>query len=212
MVVLWNMMIFDVYIIVDLEVIWQQSPYFPKNPLFFPSLTWYTCWFIPAACWITAHAGLESGEPLPVQVWESKSSLSLPDQVGFATWWRAGHGFPVGSCCQLLGIWNNCQQSPSVSLMLPRGVNLKLDDVWVSLWYRWCEIWNLMSKDLNHEGGLGWRDCFVLSGSMCFEKIIIFLYYVLLIMCDCYRTGLNESWWNSWDGDALLPGILNSWN
>lgn len=40
-------------------------------------------------------------------------------------------------------------------------------------------------KGSEEEGGLGWREGFVLSGSMCFEKIIIFL-----IMSECYRTKL----------------------
>jgi hypothetical protein len=31
-----------------------------------------------------------------------------------------------------------------------------------------------MQKDPNNEGGLGWCEGFVLSGYMCFEKIIIF--------------------------------------
>ena len=61
----------------------------------------------PAVCWITAHAGMESGEkrftngePLPVQVWVVRSSPSLPDQVMFTRCWRAGCGFPVGGICQ----------------------------------------------------------------------------------------------------------------
>ena len=107
MVFLWNMMIFDVYIIVDLEVIRQQSPNSPKIPLFISPPTWYTCYFIPAACWISTHVGLESGEPPPMQVWEVDSSPSLPVHVGFATRWRAGRGFPVDGCCQYLGFRNN---------------------------------------------------------------------------------------------------------
>lgn len=111
-------------------------------------------------------------------------------------------------------IWNNnffLTAPAELTCLQWRRVNLKSDDVGVSLWYGCCAFWNLKQKDPKHEGGLGWCEGFVLSGSMCFEKIIIFL-FVILIMSECDQ---KELIWNHMtpDGSHEMFYCLEwSWN
>lgn len=51
----------------------KNSPVFSPVDLIYPLI--YTCFLLDSV-----HAGMESGEPPPMQVWDSKSSPSSPDQ------------------------------------------------------------------------------------------------------------------------------------
>lgn len=81
MVFLWNLMFFDVYIIVDLVFICQQSPYSPKIPLFIsgfpcysPDITCTDLIYHPDSCWSGCQSGLVSGRSLSA-VWYHESSF-----------------------------------------------------------------------------------------------------------------------------------------
>ena len=166
----------------------------------------------PAVCWITAHAGMESGEkrftngePLPVQVWVVRSSPSLPDQVMFTRCWRAGCVFPVGGSCQFPARSESeigWRRSESLMQLL---LDMKSD-------VKGSESWRRI--------GMAWRFCAI--GFYVFWKNNYFFFYYV-IMSECYRTkliwnrmttdGSHEMIWDDlWDliaRDALLSGCVN---
>ena len=146
----------------------KNSPVFPPVDLIYPLV--YTCFLLDSV-----HAGKESGEPLPMQVWESKLSPSSLD----LDWFH-----------QMLSGWSWVSQLVVAVRFLVFEIiifffdsNRQVVDAKIESEIRWRKSFSLIrmvndlnsdDKGSNHEDVLGWREGFVLSGSMCFEKIIIF--------------------------------------